>query len=389
MDAETKLLAHLQSAGEFLRAGKTDEASREIAQALRLAPRDVRALNLLGLLHFQGGRMDEAHTVYTRLLSEHPGDATLRLNLGLCELRRGKPDQAVVHLALVARNEPDNTRVQSYYGLALFRAGLFAEARPILAKAGQHDLVAEVDAKLGGQPVESVSVEKRGPQARPPRVAEPVVEEKSVPCAPSLADLLAASSLGEAPSLFSLTRDGLLLIRIAGQVSVRGEGVLACVGALDFLPFSDEDARAAPSETTSFFSVDGRGELLLSAQGGRFSVLSLADGEALFLRRAALVACVPSLLSEDGAMSRSDGSPPAFFLKGPGELVLRSPSLLHSLPVRAGQNAYFDETGVVAWTTGVAVSHDVTEDNTREPHVVCSGYGHVLFSQQLPPNQAK
>ena len=162
MDADSNLLLHLTTAGDLLRKGQMAEAGAEIAAALRISPSDMRALNLLGLLRFQSGQVDEAYAVYSRLVSEHPADPALRLNLGLCELRRNQPEQAVVHLSLVLRSEPDNIRALSYYGLALFRAGRLIEARPILLRAGQHELVAEVDAKLGSQPLDALRARRRG-----------------------------------------------------------------------------------------------------------------------------------------------------------------------------------------------------------------------------------
>src|SRR5579862_9679312 len=120
---EQELAMHLARAGELLRGDRLDEAAQEIELALALSPTDLRARNLLGLLHFRGARFEEAQAVYQELLAERQDDTALRLNLGLVELRMGHHQAAVDQLALVAESEPDNLRALGYYGLALMRAG--------------------------------------------------------------------------------------------------------------------------------------------------------------------------------------------------------------------------------------------------------------------------
>jgi uncharacterized protein (AIM24 family) len=383
MDADSNLLAHLTSAGEFLRGNQMAEAGAEIAAALRISPSDVRALNLLGLLRFQSGQIDEAHTVYARLVSEHPADPALRLNLGLCELRRGQPEQAVVHLALVVRSEPDNLRALSYYGLSLLRAGRLAEARPVLQRAGQHELVAEVNQKLGtpNQPVEPLSVPEE-PLLKPPRIAQPLAEEPQAPTAPPLTDILAATTVGQAPALFSLTSDGLLLVRVDGQVLLRSDGVVASIGTLDFVPLTSDGESEVLTDASSamLFRAEGRGELLLSPQAGRFTPLSLVDGEELLVVASALTSCSSSLLRKPVAAPRADGELHCLRLIGPGELVLHSVSELHAVVVRPGQSGYLDESCLLAWTAGVSVARDAWSDDDIDGNLVCSGHGHVLLS---------
>ncbi len=377
MDADSNLLLHLTTAGDLLRKGQMAEAGAEIAAALRISPSDMRALNLLGLLRFQSGQVDEAYAVYSRLVSEHPADPALRLNLGLCELRRNQPEQAVVHLSLVLRSEPDNIRALSYYGLALFRAGRLIEARPILLRAGQHELVAEVDAKLGSQPSDALDFAET-PSLKPPRIVQPLIEDPPLPTAPPLTDVLAAATIGEAPAAFCLTSDGLLLVQVVGHVLLRGDGVVASMGTLDFVPLGSEDD--AEPATASLFRAEGRGSLILSSQGGRFTPMSLADGEELLVTESALCACSSSLLPKPSVTPRAEGELPCLRLVGPGELVLRSPSELHALMVRPGQSGYLDETCVLAWTSSVSMSRDAWSSDDADGHLICSGHGHILLS---------
>lgn len=145
---EQELALHLSRAGEYLRSDRLEDAAAEIDMALALAPDDVRARNLQGLLHFRAGRFDEALEVYHELLRERSGDTALRLNLGLVELRMGNYQDAVEHLGLVVEAEPDNLRAQGYFGLALLRYGDLPRAREVLVRAGQDELVTQVDRML-------------------------------------------------------------------------------------------------------------------------------------------------------------------------------------------------------------------------------------------------
>ena len=99
----------LSRAGELLRGEQVDSAEREVNEALKLAPDDVRAKNLLGLVRFRGGRFDEAHQVYRELVARDPDDTALRLNLGLVELRLGRNGEAAQSLKRVVEKEDIKT----------------------------------------------------------------------------------------------------------------------------------------------------------------------------------------------------------------------------------------------------------------------------------------
>ena len=190
--------------------------------------------------------------------------------------------------------------------------------------------------------------------------------------------MLAAATIGEAPAAFCLTSDGLLLVQVVGHVLLRGDGVVASMGTLDFVPLGSEDD--AEPATASLFRAEGRGSLILSPQGGRFTPMSLADGEELLVTESALCACSSSLLPKPSVTPRAEGELPCLRLVGPGELVLRSPSELHALMVRPGQSGYLDETCVLAWTSSVSMSRDAWSSDDADGHLICSGHGHILLS---------
>ena len=214
----------------------------------------------------------------------------------------------------MVRSEPDNLRALSYYGLSLLRAGRLVEARPILLRAGQTELVAEVDQKLSTQPPSPEMLPERSAQNRR-GIVEPLVEEPQLPTAPPLADVLSQVTIGEAPALFSLTSDGLLLIRVVGMSFCVARAWLPASERSDFVPLGDENSDGGGQVPELLFRAEGRGDLLLSPQGGRFTPLSLVDGEELCLAPHALLACSSSLLRDPRVLPRSEGELPCFCSK--------------------------------------------------------------------------
>lgn len=442
-DADARLGAHLSKAGELLRSGQLDEAHAEVAAALRLRPDDVRAQNLLGLLHFRTGKLEEARAIYQRLLGLHAGDVALRLNLGLVELRRADYAAAIAHLGRVAEVEPDNIRALGYYGLALFRAGELERALPILQRAGQTDLVREAEQELSRrrppepeeldlapdeEPDDAEDTEPHDasflaeddetPAPMPPRVAQPLPPSADSPTevglgAPlSLGAFLRARVLGQRPSgtAFELTDEGLLVVRVDPEESdARGEsglrlcttGALACSGTLRFRPLPRITA-GLPME--SFGEGDdglqiasGTGVVVLSPSGGRFVLLSLR-GEALRLREGCLFGFSASLRYECGVMPCAPGStagpPPApeeravVTLRGEGELVLRAAGAPYALRVVPGQRCFVDLARLVGWTASVRPLVHVAPGPGGGAYVECRGDGHVLLEPTREPDKA-
>lgn len=426
-DDAAALGAHLQRAGESLRAGQLEEAQTEVDAALRLAPDDVRAQNLLGLLHFRTSRLDEARAIYQRLLVLHPGDVALRLNLGLVELRRADYPAAINHLGRVAEVEPDNVRALGYYGLALFRAGELTRALPVLQRAGQADLVRQIEDRLrraapapasspGSDsddemtPVRLIASEDEAPTPAPPRVAEPLPPSADSPTEVgtrtplSLGAFLRARSLGQrpSPSPFELTREGLLVVRVEAAASLEGAvrlctlGTLASSGTLRFQALPRTDG-ALPTDR-SFGDGDdalqlalGSGVIVLGPGAGRFTLLSLR-GEALRLRQAHLFGFSASLRYECSVLPLAPNSgdsaaqpPPApeeralITLRGEGELVVRSLSMPAALRVLPGQRCFVELARLVGWTGALRPLAHPPLVPSSAPYVECRGNGYVLL----------
>lgn len=432
-DAAAALSAHLQRAGELLRAGQLEDAQTEVDAALRRAPDDVRAQNLLGLLHFRTGRLDEARAIYQRLLVLHPGDVALRLNLGLVELRRADYPAAINHLGRVAEVEPDNVRALGYYGLALFRAGELTRALPVLQRAGQTDLVRQIEDALRRAapppasspghgdnddemtPVRLAVRDDDTPTPAPPRVAEPLPPSADSPTEVgtrtplSLGAFLRARALGQRPSQspFELTREGLLVVRIEAAASLEGAvrlctlGTLASSGTLRFQALPRTDG-ALPTDKSFGDGEDalqlalGSGVIVLSPGAGRFTLLSLR-GEALRLRQAHLFGFSAALRYECSVLPLAAGNtdagsqpPPApeeralVTLRGEGELVLRALSTPAALRVLPGQRCFVELARLVGWTGSLRPVAHAPLVPSSAPYVECRGNGYVLLDPGPP-----
>lgn len=429
-DVAAALSAHLYHAGELLRGGRLEDAQREVAAALRLRPDDVRAQNLLGLLHFRTGRLDEARSIYQRLLGQQAEDVALRLNLGLVELRRADYPAAITHLGRVAELEPDNVRVLGYYGLALYRAGEHERARPILQRAGQTDLLQKVEAELqrnaASEPRspdsrpdlsgQALSDEDEAPMSPPPRVAEPLPPSADSPtqlgwrAALSLGAFLRARSLGTRAGTgqFELTDEGLLLVRIASAAPSEGVGLcttgtVASSGTLRFRPLPR--ATEGPAQARSFGEGEdalqlatGTGVIVLSPCGGRFTLLSLR-GETLRLQKAYVFGFSASLRYDctvlPPAPASTSGPPPQpelrelLTLRGEGELVLRAATVPYALRVLPGHRCFVELSRLVGWTGTLRPIVHAPLTPTGAPYVECRGDGYVLLEPgpdaQRPP----
>lgn len=482
---EQELSLRLSRAGDLLRSERLDEAEKEIRLALELSPGDLRARNLQGLLHFRAGRYAEALEIYRELLVERESDVALRLNLGLVELRMGHYPQAVEHLRWVTQAEPGNTRAQGYYGLALMRAGELHKAREVLERAGQTELVRQVDrlaaeggADRGGEreaaptstaraaaaadaqgrytmaearravaageraleaeqpfvPAEAgAPAHAPGPahnaegewQARsasqglpaPPASGSPlrpmpipVPEERTLPPPPlpgfihqaqPLASFVRSRELAPPAdgACFTVTGDGLLLVRVAGQLPTRSVGVVVSTGELSFEPLFRRARGRTLKEPFGdgpfgLFLASGTGMMIISPRGGDFTALSLTD-ESIFVRESATFAFEGGLHFENGRLPGAGPAPVYHYpglpdalgrvvqFRGSGHLVLRTDRPLFTVRLTGNQTAFIEVEHLVGWLGRVIPSLLTEESGQPTPYVECSGEGFLLV--EPPP----
>jgi tetratricopeptide (TPR) repeat protein len=116
-----------------------EKAIESFTHALRLAPRDVKSENNLGLSYDGLNRGDEAQKAY-RLAIQWQQDAVRRsaqpyLNLGILLTEHGQPAQGLPYLQQAATLEPDNPKAREQLGRAYQALKMLPQAETELKKA--------------------------------------------------------------------------------------------------------------------------------------------------------------------------------------------------------------------------------------------------------------
>jgi Flp pilus assembly protein TadD len=98
----------VERAAGLLRAGKVEEAERQLAAVLEGAPNEAGALNLLGTIRAQQGRLEEAEALFRRAARADRRFVGPRMNLAYLYHLKSQPEKAAVALGEVLTLEPDN-----------------------------------------------------------------------------------------------------------------------------------------------------------------------------------------------------------------------------------------------------------------------------------------
>lgn len=94
----------------LLRTEKTKQAIRVLEEAVRLAPDNILAHNLLGKALYQKKRYKEAAEVFDRALRHDPGKTELRFNLAIAQQKLGNRDAAIIHYKVLKNSNPPLAR---------------------------------------------------------------------------------------------------------------------------------------------------------------------------------------------------------------------------------------------------------------------------------------
>jgi tetratricopeptide (TPR) repeat protein len=444
-DVERLLATHLHRAGELLRGDEIDGADAEVAAALKLRSDDVRARNLLGLVRFRGGKHEEALAIYRELVQKDPEDPALRLNLGLVELRMGRHDDAAANLERVVEKEPNNQRAQGYLGLALMRAGDLQKAREAFVKAGQEELVKQVEEKIAGsseesdravaevrriadrglkafeseQPFTPVELEAPadkdkanrergawqlraagapmpapGPEgigASPSEKAAAAVEPLRLEAPKTVAEfatarLLRAAKIGEP---FALAEGGMLVLRIDGRLPTRTLGAIASSGQLAFEPMMRRIRGKTTSEPfgegpEALFLTTGNGLIVVAPRGGKFTALSLKD-DVVYVRESSLFAFEETLHWENGRVpGGGDGGLRVTQLRGTGRMVIRAQAASFCVKMEPEETLYVGQEVLLGWIGRVVPRQLKGTDGEPTPYIECTGEGALILEEPGP-----
>ncbi len=109
-------------------AGRTDEAARYFADAIRVAPDYPAAHYNLGLMSARQGRLDDAIAEYRKALALNPNLSAAHDNLGRALASQGRLDDAIAEYSEALRLDPRLVDAHNNLGVALAAVGRTAEA---------------------------------------------------------------------------------------------------------------------------------------------------------------------------------------------------------------------------------------------------------------------
>lgn len=116
-------------------AGELDRAVETLERAVELDPDLTAARFNLGLSYEELGRIDDAEREYQATIEQTPGDPVPRINLAMMYLAEGRPEEAAVQLRASVPSVRGDVLLSMAVGEGLRRAGLGAEAVPVLRGA--------------------------------------------------------------------------------------------------------------------------------------------------------------------------------------------------------------------------------------------------------------
>lgn len=120
--------AHFCMMEMLLEQGRVEEAIRHSAEAVRIKPDYVEALNALGLSYYCAGKIDEAVGWYRKTLEVDPCAIEAYLNLGTALAAKGEFDEAILFYNKALQIAPDFIDIHISLGRALLDGGRFTQA---------------------------------------------------------------------------------------------------------------------------------------------------------------------------------------------------------------------------------------------------------------------
>ncbi len=163
-------LTHFNKGRELFEEKRLEEAERQLEEAYLQRPRDVRVLNLLGLIYFRQEKLEKAEEVYRKLIAESPDAHTLHYNLGLICTKLNRLEDAESAFLKALELTRGNPKINFYLGSIYERTSRFKDAIYQYRQAGANLMVQRVEGKMGGPSVadEDGGRSTEGPDTRPP-----------------------------------------------------------------------------------------------------------------------------------------------------------------------------------------------------------------------------
>jgi len=419
-----EFLFHLYRGSELLQEDQVYEAKSELERALSLQPQDVEGQSLLGIVYFRLGHYPRAIQIYEALVRARPEEVAPRVNLALCFLKTGQLPQAKALLEEIVQHRPNHSRAWGYLGLSYQRLGDYEKASIAFDRAGRPNLAARVRAAHdSGQhaavddeaPVNTTGASRiheiaqrdarAAPSIPPP---EPVRDSVTPPSAlhpsvtpapgtrvslpPRIWRLAVESALvfPERPRV-AVHADGAVLVRIDKSFNARSDCLRALLaerpGALRSTVLRRRGRSVLSDEplgsiTGYFATIEGEGRLVLGAPESLFALVTMIDGEPLYVREARLLGFDGLIDHEAGRLPLGEGDYAGLVhLSGSGFVVMATRGRVSGLDVSSDRPAQIRADRLIGWA-GRLLAHPVASDEAPAQIrglISVSGAGTVFF----------
>ncbi len=412
-------LTHFNKGREAFEARRFEEAERQLEEAYLLRPRDVRVLNLLGLVYFRSDKLGKAEEVYRKLIAQSPEAHTLHYNLGLICFKLNRLEDAEQAFRKALELTEGNPKIHFYLGSIYERLQRYKDAIYHYRQAGANLMVQRLQGKLGvgGTPSPDSTAPPGLTPPPPPRIAVPAAAPVPPPAEespfdgekviqavspalltrPSLSDTarfqvwdqtlppgtrVAASSpathlgalvevqrstpakvpAGHGHEVFRALERGLVEVDFSGKVFIKLGTIYSYSGNLTFWV---KDKR--PGARPSLVIVTGTGRLLLTDHEREITLMQVVPSEPVFVEPAHLLACEEGLEPRYRRIGGEDegAEVEVVALEGNGMVALSVASKPLPLTVRSGQPVCVPAASVIMWT-GSLTPHVVDDPQVYE-----------------------
>ena len=396
-------LTHFNKGREAFEARRFEEAERQLEEAYLLRPRDVRVLNLLGLVYFRSDKLDKAEEVYRKLIAQSPEAHTLHYNLGLICFKLSRLEDAEQAFRKALELTEGNPKIHFYLGSIYERLQRYKDAIYQYRQAGANLMVQRLQGKLdtAGRGARAVTPARSSadstappglvsppPRLDPGQAAAPLPGTSAktlLPVSstifsadspqpglhdtarfPAADDTLrpgserAAAAPAEAPSastrgeVFRGVEKGLLEVDFSGKIYIKQGTIYSYSGNLTFWV---KDKR--PGTRPSLVIVTGTGRLLLTDHDREITFMQVA-GETVMVEPMHLLACEEALQPRYVKVGDEAAAIELVALEGRGMVALSVASKPVPLTVKPELPVSVPASSVIMWT-GAVVPHVVDD----------------------------
>jgi len=392
-------LTHFNKGRELFKARRLEEAERELEEAYLLRPRDVRVLNLLGLVYFRQDKLEKAEEVYRKLATENPEAHTLHYNLGLICIKLNRLEDAESAFLKALELTRENPKINFYLGSIYERTHRYKDAIYQYRQAGAHLMVQRVEGKMAAPSAAPAapaapappSLPRRGkPDTRPPgplphrKEDETVATAKLVvPVNPSIMasegppvpfyqtarfrvfdDTLPPGSRrvpqftspppetaapdepasDSRPEVFRCMEKGLLEVDFSGKVFIKRGTIYSYTGNLTFWV-----KETRPEGQPVLVIVTGTGRLILTDHEREITLMQV-DRDSVFVEPSHLLACEEGLQPRYVRLGETDAGVEVVALEGRGLVALSVATKPLPLTVRPGLPVSVPASSIIMWT---------------------------------------